>query len=250
MAHIRRHPVDGTKWQVRYRDPSGKERSRTFPRRVEAERYLINVESQKLSGEWINPDLASTKYGEWATTWMKTRSHLKPKTMAGYEELSRNLILPTFGNAPLRRIDSLMIESWLSDLKAAGRSASRIRQAFFLLSSSLGAAVRGKWLSNNPTVGIKIPRVVHREMLFLVPEQVAALAAAGVKPRYRALILVLAYGGLLWGEAAGASALASGHFALANGGQGVLVGGQRNKLLWTDKDLSRQKPCTAPFSTR
>ena len=47
MAHIRRHPVDGSKWQVRYIDPTGRERSKTFRRKVDAEKFLIHTEAQK-----------------------------------------------------------------------------------------------------------------------------------------------------------------------------------------------------------
>ena len=60
MAHIRRHPVDNSKWQVRYIDPAGRERSKTFRRKVDAEKYLIHVEAQKQRAEWINPELSST----------------------------------------------------------------------------------------------------------------------------------------------------------------------------------------------
>jgi hypothetical protein len=51
MAHIRRHPVDRTKWQVRYIDPNGRERSKTFPRKVDGEKFLIHVEAQKQRAE-------------------------------------------------------------------------------------------------------------------------------------------------------------------------------------------------------
>lgn len=201
MAHIRRHPVDRTRWQVRYRDPSGKERSKTFPRRVEAERYLINVEAQKLGGEWINPDLASTAYRIWAAKWMENRLDLKPKTLHGYDEILRNLILPQFGEVALGRIDSLMVASWLAEMQASGRSPSRIRQAFFLLSSSLKAAVRNRWLAHNPADGANLPKMIRREMRFLDPSEIDMLTQA-VGAQWRVLVLLLAYGGLRWGEAA------------------------------------------------
>ena len=51
MAHIRRHPVDNSKWQARYIDPTGRERSKTFSRKVDAERFLVQVEAQKQRGE-------------------------------------------------------------------------------------------------------------------------------------------------------------------------------------------------------
>ncbi len=89
MAHIRRHPVDQSKWQARYIDPTGRERSKTFSRKVDAERFLIHVEAQKQRAEWIDPELSATRFGDWAAQWLATRSHLKPKTRAGYESLFR-----------------------------------------------------------------------------------------------------------------------------------------------------------------
>ena len=63
MAHIRKKGVG--RWQVRYRDPSGEERARTFRRRVDAERFLVTVEADKLRGTWTDPRLEKTAVGEW-----------------------------------------------------------------------------------------------------------------------------------------------------------------------------------------
>jgi hypothetical protein len=38
------------RWRVRYRDPSGHERAKSFARKVEAERFLRHVEADKLKG--------------------------------------------------------------------------------------------------------------------------------------------------------------------------------------------------------
>ena len=54
MAHIRRHPVSG-RWQVRYRDPDSRERSRTFTRRVDADRFAATVTADVVRGEYIDP---------------------------------------------------------------------------------------------------------------------------------------------------------------------------------------------------
>ena len=201
MAHIRRHPVDVTKWQVRYIDPTGRERSKTFPRKVDAEKYLIHVEAQKQRAEWINPELSSTRFAEWAEGWLANRTHLKPKTFAGYESLLKVHILPRFGASRLDRIDSLSIEDWVADLKASGLSASRIRQAHNVLSQILKTAVRARYLPANSAEGVDLPRKPRREQLFLTPSEVDRLADV-VEDRYRALIYVFAYGALRWGEAA------------------------------------------------
>jgi hypothetical protein len=166
MAHIRRHPVDQSKWQVRYIDPGGRERSKTFRRKVDADRFLIQVEAQKQRGEWIDPDLSATPFADWAHGWITTRTHLKPKTLDGYQSLLRNHIIPRFGGVRLDRIDGLAIEQWVADMQESGLSASRIRQAHRVLSQILKAAVRSRYIPANPADGIALPRKPQREQLF------------------------------------------------------------------------------------
>ena len=50
MAHVRRHPKSG-RWQVRYRDPTGRERSKTFERKTDADRFAAGgrCRSRRLS---------------------------------------------------------------------------------------------------------------------------------------------------------------------------------------------------------
>ncbi|MGF1617173.1 MAG: hypothetical protein ACFCU2_05120 [Acidimicrobiia bacterium] len=74
------------------------------------------------------------------------RTHLKPKTFAGYESLLEVHILPRFGASRLDRVDSLSIEGWVADLQASGLSASLIRQAHNVLSQILKTAVRTRYL--------------------------------------------------------------------------------------------------------
>jgi hypothetical protein len=181
MAHIRRHPVDNSKWQVRYIDPTGRERSKVFPRKVDAERFLIHIEAQKQRAEWINPELSSTLFEDWAEGWLANRTHLKPKTFSGYESLLKVHILPRFGSSRLDRIDSLSIEEWIADLKASGLSASRIRQAHNVLSQILKTAVRSRYLPTNYAEGIDLPRKPRREQLFLTPVEVDRLAAKSTR---------------------------------------------------------------------
>ena len=201
MAHIRRHPVDTSRWQVRYIDPAGRERSKTFRRKVDAEKYLIHVEAQKQRAEWIDPQQSSTRFGDWAAEWLSTRSHLKLKTEEGYESLLRVHVLPTFANSRLDRITSVGVETWINQLRLSGLSPSRIRQAHQVLHAVMKAAVQARYLASNPAAGVSLPRQRRREQLFLDPVEVDRLAAV-TPERFRALIYVFAYGGLRWGEAA------------------------------------------------
>jgi integrase len=167
---------------------------------VDAERFLAAVEADKARGQWIDPALGKVKFGDWADRWMATTVHLKPKTRYDYRSLLRRHVIPRFGDLELKRIDRLAVRTWIADLEASGLSASRIRLARQVLSSAMTAAVESGFIAANPTSGVKVPRTRSKEKLFLSAEQVELLADA-IDEQYSALVYLLAYGGLRWGEA-------------------------------------------------
>jgi integrase len=201
VAHIRRHPNAKGRWQVRYVDPSGKERAKNFPRKSDAEKFLVTIETDKLRGDWVDPRLAKITLEEWTGRWWGATSHLKVYTRDGYRSLLRVHVFPRFAQASLGSIQPVDIREWISDLDRSGLSASRIRQAYFLLGQILRSAAESGYLAKSPCVGVKLPRMQVPEMRFLTVDQVEVLATTISSP-YGALINTLAYGGLRWGEVA------------------------------------------------
>lgn len=199
MARIRKHR---SKWQVLYRDPAtGKERSAgVYSRKGDATRQRRSVEYKLQTGTWIDPMLQSTVYSDWTETWIGTKTHLRPKTLEGYESLFKSRILPHFGIARLRDIRAIQIEQWISAMHDEGLSASRIRQAHSLMSSTLGAAVRSQMIQTNPAEGVSLPRRIRNPMLFLSPPEVERLAYE-IPKEHQTLIWTLAYTGIREGEA-------------------------------------------------
>lgn len=183
-----------------YRAPNGRERSKTFDRKLDADRWWQKGESDKSRGDWADPRLARLPYGEWAAKWLGTIVHLKPKTVTGYEGLLRTQILPAFETTSLGRIDTLAVKAWVASMLAAGLSPSRIRQAYRVFSSTMKAAVEAGYLVKSPCVGIKLPRLPKTHVRFLEATQVETLVAA-TADSHRTLVYLLAYGGLRWGEA-------------------------------------------------
>jgi integrase len=198
VAHVEKRGAG--RWRARYRAPNGRERSRTFARRADAERFLANAEAAKLRGEWVAPERSRLTIGECASEWMAGRVHLKPKTIASYESLLRTRILPTWETVPLANITNGDVVAWVAKLQADDLSASRTRQAYQILSAMLDAAVRDRRLPSNPAAGVDLPRIPRKERRYLDHAQVEALADE-CGP-YRPLVLTLAYCGLRWGEAA------------------------------------------------
>jgi integrase len=211
MAYIQKRKIEvrrnGRKttvvqWVARYRDPSHRERSKTFRRKVDAEVFLTGVENAKLRGEYVDPRLGQQHYREWVGRWWASTTNLRPSTRARDEAYMRTYVLPRFGDAPLASLSQENVTAWVADLSARGLAPATVQKAHQLLSKSLRAAVAAGRIAKSPCHEVPLPRVEPEEMRFLNPEEVIRLAEA-IHPRYKALVLLGAYGGLRLGELAG-----------------------------------------------
>jgi integrase len=83
-----------------------------------------------------------------------------------------------------------------------GAGATTVLRAYGVLSGILADAVKGKRLAANPAKGVEnLPRRTARRHVYLSADDVARLADGS--QQHRALVLVLAYTGIRWGEAIG-----------------------------------------------
>jgi integrase len=203
MASIERRTRAGrVRWLVRYRDPTGRQRAKTFDRKVDAETWLAETQVALASGRWRDPARGRmTLAAWWAAWWPTTTASLRASTRARDESYWRAYVEPTFGGWPLAGIDRLAVQRWIADLAGRGLSPATTGKAGQLLSKVLAAAVDAGALAENPARRVKVPSVDREPPRFLTPAEVARLAAA-IHPQYRALVLLAAYGGLRVGELA------------------------------------------------
>lgn len=190
------------RYRVRYRTPAGESRSKTFERRALAEKFATSVQDSVYAGSYVDPAKGKLRFGEWWEQWTASTVNLRPSTRARNDAYARNLILPTFERHQLARIDHLAVQRWVAELTDAGKAPATVAKAYQLLGKSLRAAVRGRLIAHDPTEGVELPKVERDEQRFLTPAQVAGLADV-IDSRYRAFVLLGAYGGLRLGELAG-----------------------------------------------
>jgi integrase len=201
MASIERRQIRGQeRFLVRYRDPSGKQKARTFASEKAAVDYEAEVRTDMRRGAYLDPQAGQMKVAPWSEKWIAAQGHLKPSTRTRYRGLLKVQILPKWGGCSLQDVDFLEVQGWVSDMTSSGLSGSTVRQAHRVFSLLLETAVRSKRLSSNPAIGVKLPRAGKPEKTFLTHEQVTALADAAGESR--TVILVLSYCGLRWGEMA------------------------------------------------
>lgn len=208
-----------SRWQVRYYDLTGKLRSEHFSTKERAEARRTELESALRAGAYVDPTAAKVVLSEMAEKWIESRHDLRQSTWWKYRGLIDNHVVPRWGGLALNSIHTEDIALWVAQLLRArsdggsGLGPSQARQAFRVLSMTLDWCVPRRLLIN-PAKGVKLPIQPEYEHVYLTYEQVEALAdAAGdLRTKYqrptasarvnRALILVLAYTGMRWGEAA------------------------------------------------
>jgi integrase len=203
MATIEKRVRSGkTTYRVRYRDPAGRQRSKVFARKADAQRFLNETETAKGRGTWTDPALGRVLFRDWLGEWWATTSNLRASTRERDESLLRRLALPRFGDAALAAISQRDVRAWVAELSARGLAPATVQKAYQLLGKVMGAAVDAGMLARSPCRRVPLPKVEREEMRFLTPAEVASLAEV-IRLRYRALVLVGAYGGLRIGELAG-----------------------------------------------
>jgi integrase len=187
---------------VRFRGPDGKERSKQFKRRRDAEGYASTVEVDLGRGAWVDPRLGRMTVGAWFDRWWPTSTSLRPTTRARDEASFRNHVLPAFGSTPLARLDRTQLREWvqhLSDPSGANLAPATVVKAVQVFNKAIRAAVEDRFIASNPVDKLPLPRVTRQEMRFLDVDELFRLAGA-MDHRYRALVLLGGYGGLRIGE--------------------------------------------------
>jgi integrase len=193
---------DNGRYRARYEGPDLRWHSRTFDRKIDAERWLTDQLAKTNRGQWVDPTAGLVAFAGYAWAWLEAKSRIKEKTREGYRSLLESRILPTFGRARLAAIDRSMIGSWVRAMTDEGLSSSRIRQAHQCLAAILEQAVDDGLVGRNPARRVELPRLREPDHRYLTAEQVARLAEAMPDVEHRTLVYVLAYGGLRWGEMA------------------------------------------------
>ncbi|MBB3051143.1 integrase [Prauserella isguenensis] len=222
-AAVRRAKENGrqppARWLVRYYDPAGKLRSEAAPTKVKADDRRARLEDSLASGSYVDPSLAKVTFADTAEKWLETRHDLKKSTWWKYRGLLDNHVNVRWGDLPLNKITREDIDLWVAQLLRStndGGSSlgpSQVRHAYRVLAMVLEWCTPSR-ITVNPARGVKLPVRPEAEHVYLTYEQVERLAqAAGeLRTKYdrptacaavnKALILLLAYTGIRWGEAA------------------------------------------------
>jgi len=194
--------VEVVRYLARYRDPEGKQRSKTFDRQIDAQAFLDETVVSVRRGTYLDPDAGRETFREHAAEWLKIQT---------FSETTRNLVdqrlrlhvLSTLGDKPLAKIKPSSVKALLAGLDLAPSYRRTIADH---VSAILQAAVEDDKIAKNParTKQARPGRVVARKVTPWEASQVQA-AHQAMPEHYRIAVTLGAGLGLRQGEIFGLS---------------------------------------------
>ncbi|HEX3826141.1 MAG TPA: tyrosine-type recombinase/integrase [Sporichthyaceae bacterium] len=197
----RNEPGRPARWIARWiEEDTGVRRSKTFDRKLAAQRFLATVETSVLAGDYVSPEAGRTSLRTYYDDWSKRQLWVHGSRV----NMDTSMKSTTFADLPLGQLRRSHIEAWIKQLDANGLGAGTIKTRFVCVRSVIRAAVRDRILARDPAEGVVLPRRRRNDAAMTLPttEQVAALLA-GADPRFRGFVAVCAFAGLRLGEALG-----------------------------------------------
>jgi integrase len=205
MATVEKYKTQSgtTLYMVRYRQPNNRQTmKRGFRTRRDANDFASMVEAAKLTGQFVAVRPGRVAVGELAQPWLTRKAAAcAPSHTRMLESAWRVHVAPTWSATPVADVNTLAVESWVADMTARGSGRTTVTRAVGVLSGILNDAVKSKRLAVNPARGIEnVPPKAGKRRVYLTASDVHRLADES-GPRHRALVLLLAFCGLRWGEA-------------------------------------------------
>jgi integrase len=192
----------GATYVVRYRDPAGKQRAKSFDRKRDADAFAATVEADKLRGTYLDTARGRVTLEEYARGWLAAQT-FDESTREAVELRLRLHVYPHLGGTPLGQLRPSAVQAGLRGLSQT--LASRyVRVIAANLSAVLSAAVDDERIPRNPcrAGSVKLPKA---DPDCVVPWSVAQVRAVTeqLPAAYRPLAVLCAGLGLRQGEAFG-----------------------------------------------
>ncbi|MDT8913456.1 tyrosine-type recombinase/integrase [Amycolatopsis sp. PS_44_ISF1] len=189
----------GMRYKVRWEDPNGKERGKSFPDKKlsEAKQFLTKTENDLFSKTYHDPNAGDVEFKRYAVEVLSSRSQDESSKKTNQSRLD-NQIFPYFAGVRVSAFEKVeTVRRWMAWLGSEEKNLSLSYQnaIFQLLSSILDAAVDDEKLRKNPckNKSISAPRAKpiqvipwKEQKLFLIQDALpernrpAALLGAGL----------------------------------------------------------------------
>lgn len=191
------------RWRAWYADDTGKEPTRHFERKADAQRWLDEVTASMVTGQYVDPRAGKVTLRDYAAEWQDHQVGGEGSARI-VDNALRLHILPQLGDRAIGAFRRTYVQGFIKRLEDRGLSAGHIANIYDVLRRVFAAAVLDKVIAEtqNPCVKVSLPGDERGQVAAPAVEHVTELATT-VPARYRALVVLLAGSGLRIGEALG-----------------------------------------------
>src|SRR6185312_7589169 len=142
MASIQKRP-DG-RWRARYRDETGKEHARHFPRKIDAQKWLDGVTASVVTGRYVDPRAGNLTFATWFATWEERQVWARGTKLSAAQALQST----TFSDVPMKKILPLHVQEWATGMAKRGLAPKTIKVRANFVRSAFIAAVKNKIIAD------------------------------------------------------------------------------------------------------
>ena len=197
---VRTTKLRGTVYEVRWRQPDGREVSRTFDVLREAKAWRVAQEQRRNIGEWIDPRSGKMTFELWAKSWLTINPNKRERTLHRDKQVLL-VVIPAIGNRTLSSLTQADCRKLLTSWQSVGYAPSTIHRQAAVVKAILNSAVEAELISRSPWRGIRLPADVHKQRTTLSGIDVLSIAEeCGLDNGL--VVLTAALCGLRFGECA------------------------------------------------
>ena len=174
---------------------------KTRPEVVQKVRETLESSRRGLIAPGRSPSLET-----FLTHWLLTiEGTVRPSTFASYSGIVRKHLVPVLGRTAIDRLSVNEIAGLLARKRSEGLSPRTSQYILFVLRNALNKAVRWGVATRNVAQLVDAPRVAHRDVNVLSPEEALRLVTAARDDPLEALWVLALSTGLRRGELLGLS---------------------------------------------
>lgn len=175
---VQRRPKTGTdkngrvRWVARYRDLGGREHSKTFSTKRDAESYLTEQLHQLDRRTWTAPEKRDQTVSDYCSTWIELHQ-ASATTIASYQQTIKKIDSSVLGSLPVGTVKATDIKIFYADLLDSGLSASTVAAHIVRTRTIFQSAVDDDILVKNPVIhGIsRAAKRTNKMSEFVLPTQ-------------------------------------------------------------------------------
>jgi hypothetical protein len=164
-------------YDVRLRDPSGKEYSRTFETRKAAEPFESAQRVSRARGSWVDPQLIRTPFNELAERWLELGEDKRPRSLGRDRGIVRKHLIPAFKDRPVSTITTEEVQRLVNKWTKT-HAASGVGRMFSVLRAIMNFAVAVEARPSSPCKRIRLPQAYPRRARILDADELFDLAQA------------------------------------------------------------------------